>query len=141
MGFNRRKMEDQRRQAAEKEAVARRPTEAQVLEDAERLIVAWNERQAKQMPMLFSPTIGAAITAGYWFVWVRWPGVSHHKRDRSSRARPSPRRGRDQSHSRAILRFMPTECVVCRARAAIANERCGREMREEHRRRMLAERD
>ena len=59
MGFNRRKMEDQRRQVAEKEAAARRATEAQVLEDAERLIAAWNERQAKRMPMLFSPTIGA----------------------------------------------------------------------------------
>jgi hypothetical protein len=54
MGFNRRKLEDQRRQAAEKEAAARRATDAQVLEDAERLIGAWNERQAKQMPMLFS---------------------------------------------------------------------------------------
>jgi hypothetical protein len=65
MGFNRRKMEDQRREAAEKEAANRRATDAQVLEDAERLIGAWNERQAKRMPMLFSPTIGAAITAGY----------------------------------------------------------------------------
>jgi hypothetical protein len=63
MGFNRRKMEDQRRQAAEKEAANRRATDAQVLKDAERLIAAWNERQAKRMPMLFSPTIGAAITA------------------------------------------------------------------------------
>jgi hypothetical protein len=71
MGFNRRKMEDQRRQAAEKEAAARRATDAQVLEDAERLLAAWNERQAKRMPMLFPPTIGAAITAGYWFLWVR----------------------------------------------------------------------
>jgi hypothetical protein len=53
MGFNRRKMEDQRREAAEKEAAARRATDAQVLEDAERLITAWNERQAKRMPMLF----------------------------------------------------------------------------------------
>ena len=37
-----------------------------MFEDAERLIVVWNERQAKRMPMLFSPTIGAAIKAGYW---------------------------------------------------------------------------
>jgi hypothetical protein len=44
-----------------------------VLEDAGRLIAVWNERQAKRMPMLFSPTIGAAITAGYWFLWVRCP--------------------------------------------------------------------
>ena len=73
MGFNRRKIEDQRREAAGKEAADRRATEAQVLEDAERLIAAWNERQAKRMPMLFSPTIGAAVTAGYWFLWVRCP--------------------------------------------------------------------
>jgi hypothetical protein len=73
MGFNRRKMEDQRRQTAEKEAVTRRATDAQVLEDAEGLIAAWNERQAKRMPMLFSPTIGAAVRAGYWFLWVRCP--------------------------------------------------------------------
>jgi len=39
MGFNRRKLEDQRCEAAEKEAAKRRATEAQVLEDAERLIV------------------------------------------------------------------------------------------------------
>src|SRR5215471_6528315 len=41
MGFNRRKMEDQRRDAAGKEAASRRATDAQVLQDAERLIAAW----------------------------------------------------------------------------------------------------
>ena len=71
MGFNKRKMEDRRRQAAEKEAAARRATERQILEDADHLITVWNERQAKRMPMLFSPTIGAAITAGYWFLRAR----------------------------------------------------------------------
>ena len=65
MGFNRRKLEDQRRETAEKEAASRRATDAQVLEDAERLIAGWNERQIKRMPMLFSPTIGAAIAAQY----------------------------------------------------------------------------
>jgi hypothetical protein len=73
VGFNKRKLEDQRRKSAEKEAATRRATDAQVLEDAERLIAAWNERQANRMPMLFSPTIGAAITARYWFLWVRCP--------------------------------------------------------------------
>ena len=73
MGFNRRKMDDQRRQAAKKEAATRRATDAQVLEDAERLIAAWNERQAKRMPMLFSQTIGATIAARYWFLWIRCP--------------------------------------------------------------------
>jgi hypothetical protein len=38
MGFNRRKVEDQRRQAAEKDAANRRATDAQAREDAERLI-------------------------------------------------------------------------------------------------------
>src|SRR5215472_6272243 len=74
MGFNRRKMEDQRREVAEKEAAARRATDAQLLEDAERLIAAWNERQAIRAPMIFSPTIGAAISARYWYLWVRCPG-------------------------------------------------------------------
>jgi beta-phosphoglucomutase-like phosphatase (HAD superfamily) len=73
MGFNRRKLEDQRREAAEKEAAKRRATDGQVLEGAEGLIAAWNERQANRMPMLFSPTIGAAVRAGYWFLWVRCP--------------------------------------------------------------------
>jgi hypothetical protein len=63
MGFNRRKMEDQRREAAAKEAATRRATDAQVLEDAERLIAAWNDRQALRAPVIFSPTIGAAIRA------------------------------------------------------------------------------
>ena len=35
MGFNRRKLEDQRREAANKEAAKRRATDAQVLEDAD----------------------------------------------------------------------------------------------------------
>jgi type VI protein secretion system component VasF len=68
MGFNKRKIEDARRQEAEKVAASRRATERQLLEDAEQLVTAWNERQAKRMPMLFSLTIGAAITAGYWFL-------------------------------------------------------------------------
>jgi hypothetical protein len=56
MGFNRRKMEDRCRQAAEKEAAARRAIEKQILEDADHLVAVWNERQAKRVPMLFSPT-------------------------------------------------------------------------------------
>jgi hypothetical protein len=43
---NKRKMEDRRRQAAEKEAAARRATKRQILEDADYLITVWNERHA-----------------------------------------------------------------------------------------------
>src|SRR5262249_15950814 len=73
MGFNRRKLEAEQKANADAAAANRRATDAQVLEDAERLIGAWNERQTKRVPMLLSPTIGAAVTAGYWFLWVRCP--------------------------------------------------------------------
>lgn len=74
MGFNRRKMQDQRRTAAAKEAEARRTLGRQILEDAEPLVAPWNARQGGHMPMLFWPTIGAAIAARHWFLWVRCPG-------------------------------------------------------------------
>jgi hypothetical protein len=39
---------------ADKEAAARRATDAKVIEDAERLIADRNERQARRMPLLFA---------------------------------------------------------------------------------------
>jgi hypothetical protein len=42
-GFNRRKMVAERKAKADAEAAARRATDAQVVEDAARLIDAWNE--------------------------------------------------------------------------------------------------
>ena len=111
MGFNRRKMEDQRRHAAEEKAVAQRATDAQVLEDAERPIDAWNERQAKRMPMLF--LIGAALTARYWLLWVRCPacrntsGIDLRTLDRHSDA--------------AVTSLIPAlSCRSCRPHALFA---------------------
>ncbi len=134
MGFNRRKMEDQRRQTAEKEAAGRRATEAQILEDAERLIAAWNERQAKRMPMLFSPTIGAAITTGYWFLWVRRPAC------RTTNA--IDLRTLDHHRDAAVSSLIPAlSCRSCRPNAPFAElTRLSRtsiadEMRIEHTRR------
>jgi hypothetical protein len=138
MGFNRRKMEDQRRQAAEKEAATRRATDAQVLEDAERLIGAWNERQVKRMPMLFSPTIGAAITAGYWFLWVRCLAC------RTTNA--IDLRTLDRHRDAAVTSLIPAlSCRACRPNAPFAElvrlsqTSIADEMREEHRRRVLGE--
>jgi len=74
MGFNRRKLEEQRREAANKEAAKQRATDAQVLEDAERLIAAWNERQALRAPMIFSPTLPPVI--GFCGCAVRLAGPS-----------------------------------------------------------------
>ncbi len=138
MGFNRRKMEDQRREAAEKEASSRRATDGQVLEDAGRLIAAWNERQEKRMPMLFSPTIGAAITAGYWFLWVRCPAC------RTINA--IDLRTLDRHPGAAVSSLIPAlSCRSCRPHAPFAElMRLSRtsiadEMRIEHTRRVFGE--
>ena len=131
MGFNRRKMEDQRRQVAEREAAKRR-------EDAERLIAAWNERQAKRMPMLFSPTIGAVVRARYWWLWVRCPAC------RTINA--IDLRGLDRHPDAAVTSLISAlSCRLCRPNAPFAElVRLSRtsiadEMREEHRRRVLSE--
>jgi hypothetical protein len=113
MGFNKRKMEDRRRQAAEKEADARRATEAQILEDAERLVAAWNERQTKRMPMLFAPTIGAAITARRWYLWVRRPAC------RTTNA--IDLRTLDRHRDAAVTSLVPAlSCRSCRPNAPFA---------------------
>jgi hypothetical protein len=136
MGFNRRKMEDERRRAAEKEAAAQRATDAQVLEDAERLIGAWNERQAKRMPMIFSPTIGAAIRSRYWYLWVRCPAC------RTTNA--IDLRRLDRHRDAAVTSLIPAlSCRSCRPNAPFAElVRLSRtsiadEMRIEHTRRVL----
>src|SRR5438105_5931400 len=106
-------MEDQHRQVAEKAAAERRATDAQVLENAERLIAAWNERQAKRMPMLFSPTIGAAIAAGYWFLWVRCPAC------RTTNA--IDLRTLNRHHDAAVTSLIPSlSCRSCRPNAPFA---------------------
>jgi hypothetical protein len=42
-------------------------------EDAERPIGDWNGRQARRTPVLFAPTICAALAACYRFLWVCCP--------------------------------------------------------------------
>jgi len=138
MGFNRRKMEDERRRGAEKEAASRRATEVQVLEDAERLIAAWNERQEKRMPMLFSSTIGAAVAARCWFLWVRCPAC------RTINA--IDLRTLDRHRDAAVTSVIPAlSCRSCRPNTPFAElvrlsqTSIADEMREEHRRRVLGE--
>jgi phage FluMu protein Com len=123
MGFNRRKMEDQRRQVAEKEAAARRATDAQVLEDAERLIAAWNERQALRAPMIFSPTIGAAIKAGHWFLWVRCPACRTINAIDLRTLDPIPTRRSSRSMPRSTTTAIPSPA---RLNARSAARRTGR---------------
>jgi hypothetical protein len=138
MGFNRAKLEADRRALADAEAAARRPTDAQVLEDAERLIIAWNDRQARRMPLLFSPTIGAAVTVGYWFLWVRCPAC----RSTSS----IDLRRLDRHQDAAVTSLIPSlSCRSCRPNAPFAElirlsrTSIAEEMRLEHTRRVTGE--
>jgi hypothetical protein len=138
MGFNRRKMEADRKAKADAEAAKRRAHHTHVLEDAERLIGAWNERQIKRMPMLFSPTIGAAITARYWFLWVRCPAC----RSTSSIDLRTLDHHRDAAVTSLIAAL---SCRSCRPNAPFAElVRLSRtsiadEMRIEHTRRVLGD--
>ena len=78
------------------------------------------------MPMLFSPTIGAAITA-----WLPVPlgalsGLPHNAIGGPANARSTPRRGRDQSHSFPICRSCrpnaPFAELLCLSQASVADE-------------------
>jgi len=60
--------------------------------------------------MLFSPTIGAAITAGYWFLWVRSPAC------RTTNA--IDLRALDRHRDAAVTSLIPTlSCRSCRRRS------------------------
>jgi hypothetical protein len=129
MGFNRKKIELERKTEAEKQARARRALDTQILEDALRLVAAWNERQAGRMPMLFSPTIGAAITARHWYSMGALPRLPDHDGNRLTQYRSSPRRGDYQPHSLAVVPVMPTARAVRRIGATVADQRCRRNAR------------
>jgi hypothetical protein len=108
------------------------------VEDAERLIAVWNARQKQQMPMLFSPTIGAAIAAGYWFLWVRCPAC------RTINA--IDLRTLDRHHDAAITSLIPAlSCRACRPNAPFAElvrlscKSIADEMREEYQRRVFGD--
>src|SRR5450755_3830606 len=89
----------------------------QILEDADHLITVWNDRQAKRMPMLFSPTIGAAITASYWFLRARCPAC-RTTGDVDLRAL-------DWYHGAAVTALTPAlSCRSCRPNAPFAELVC-----------------
>ena len=67
--------------------------------------------------MLFSPTIGAAITAGYWFLWVRCAA-------RRTPGDPDPRH-LDWHRDAAVTALVPAlSCRSCRPNAPFAELVC-----------------
>jgi hypothetical protein len=109
-----------------------------VLGDAGRLVSAWNERQAKRMPMLFSPTIGCALKARQWFLWVCCPAFrTTHAVDL---------RTLDRHPWSAISSLIPVlSCRACRPHAPFAelvrlsDKSIADELHDEHTRRIFGE--
>ncbi|MGB5181601.1 MAG: hypothetical protein WBO12_05365, partial [Xanthobacteraceae bacterium] len=88
---------------------------------------------ALRAPMIFLPTIGAAIRAGYWFLWVSCPACRM--------INAIDLRTLDRNHDAAVTSLIPAlSCRSCRPNAPFAELiRLSRtsiadEMREEHRR-------
>ena len=138
MGFNRRKMDSERAAFAAKVAEARRALGPQIVGDATRLVADWNERQSKHMPLLFSPTIEAALLTNHWFLWVRCPAC------RTTAA--VDLRCIDRHRGAAVTSLIPAlSCRGCRPNAPFADlvrlskTDIADEMREERRRLALGE--
>ena len=90
----------------------------------------------KRMPLLFSPTIGAAIAARYCFLWIRCPACQT--------INAIDLRTLDLHRDAAVTSLIPAlSCRLCRPNAPFAElVRLSRtsiadEMREEHRRRVM----
>jgi hypothetical protein len=77
------------------------------------MVKTWNARQEAHMPMLFSPTIGAAIAARHWFLWARCPAC----RTMSS----IDLRALDHHPDAAVTSLIPAlSCRSCRPHAPFA---------------------
>jgi len=90
------------------------------------------------MPTLFSPTIGAAMAVGYWFLWVRCPAC------RTINAIDLPTL--DRHHDAAVTSLIPAlSCRSCRPNAPFAElvrlsrKSIANKMREEHQLRVLGD--
>jgi hypothetical protein len=117
MGFNKRQMEIDRSLAAEKEAAVRRALDPQIREDALRLVETWNARQQARMPVLFAPTIGAAMAARYFFLHVRCPACRTTQSVDLRRV--------DRHRDAAITSLIPSlSCRSCRPNAPFAELLC-----------------
>jgi hypothetical protein len=111
MGFNKRKMEDQRRHLAEKEAKARRATEKQILEDADHLVAVWNERRPSD-----ADAVLADDRRGHHgrpsVLMGALPGLPHRVIGRPAVARPTPQCRSDQPNPGAIVPILPAQRAV-----------------------------
>jgi hypothetical protein len=97
-----------------------------------------NERQAQRAPLLFSPTIGAAVSAQHWHLHVRCPACCT--------TQSVDLRRLDRHPDTMVTGLIPAlSCRNCRPHAPFAElvklspTSIAGEVREEHRRRVLGE--
>jgi hypothetical protein len=101
-------------------------------------VTEWNERQAQRAPLLFSPTIGAAVAAQHWHLWVRCPGCCC--------TQSVDLRRLDRHPDTMVTSLIPSlSCRSCRPNAPFAElvklsaTSIAGEMREERRKRVLGD--
>jgi hypothetical protein len=130
MGFNRRKLEANRKAKADAEAAAT---------SGRRISHRHSERApSPAMPLLFAPTIGAALTARHHFLWVYCPACRT--------TRDIDLRTLDLHRDAAVTSVIPSlSCRSCRPHAPftelvrLSNISIADEMRIEHTRRVLGD--
>ena len=87
------------------------------------LVATWNARQEGHMPMLFSPTIGAAIKARVPMDSLS--GLSHHDRSICAHS-TTPRRGRDKPDPGPVVSLVPPQRAVRTIARSVVEQRGGR---------------
>ena len=122
MGFNRRKLEADREAKAEAEAAARRATDAQVLEDAERLNRCLERASGQADAHAFLADDRRRHCRGVLVPVGALRSLPNDERRRPADNRLSSQCGRDQPYSCALLPLVPAERPVCRACAAVPDE-------------------
>jgi hypothetical protein len=113
-GFNRRRMDAERKAKSEAETAASYATDAQVVEGRHALNRRLEPASARRMPFLFAPTIGAALASRHHDLWVYCPACCA---TRDVDLRTLDRR------SHAAVTSMSLSCRSCRPHAPFAESR------------------
>jgi hypothetical protein len=117
MGINRRRLERQQARARIEAERERQSRDDAAAADAVWMIEAWNVRLAEGQPLLFSPTVGAALGAGYRWMTVACPGCRT--------CREVDLAATDRHPDASIASLIPAlSCRNCRPHAPLAQIRC-----------------
>jgi hypothetical protein len=117
MGINRRRLDREQARARVEEERVRQNREEAANMDAVWMIEAWNARLADRRPLLFSPTVGAAVAAGYRWMTVACPGCRT--------CRDVDLAAIDRHPDASVASLIPAlSCRNCRPHAPLAQIKC-----------------